>query len=358
MAERRPCIAETDIAPGTACTQGSAENKVRSPAGGGDFIGVYAYEANAAKKAGEALGVVIYGLAKVLAGGDVSAGSFAEIKDASGAFVNAGGSGRVCGMFLQDGAAGEYVEMLVAPAPAGGGSGGGGADPNAVHKTGDETIDGVKTFVQAPVLPEKDAPSVWPISNPGTALTGVNNTAPATEAMVYWRVKKPDNSENLNPTAGILLYAHDPSNDTVVANRDKTIFVPKSDFVTVEDAVANADMKCVLFEAAKNKKFTQVVVPVTVTANRPPELDANEIVCVIITRISRSSGNAMTASGIAIGSDTGKTQTFFLSRGMRTTDPFDLAWYSNKEIPAPPAADGVYTLQCEITGGVPAYSWV
>jgi hypothetical protein len=131
---RRPYVAETNIAPGTACVQGSSENKVRSPltGGGGSFIGVYAYEAKEAKEAGDALGVAIYGVAKVLAGGDVNAGSFAEIKDESGAFVNGSGAGRVCGMFLQNGSAGEYVEMFVAPAPAGGGgSGGGGVDQDA-----------------------------------------------------------------------------------------------------------------------------------------------------------------------------------------------------------------------------------
>jgi hypothetical protein len=268
----------------------------------------------------------------------------------------------VCGGKLYDNVrdiCGKIIDIAgrISAGALGGGSGG-GADPNAVHKTGDETIDGVKTFGAMPVLPGKDAPSVWPVSNPGTALTGVDNTAPATEAMVYWRVKKPDNSENLNPTSGIQIYAHDPSNDTVVVNRDKTIFIPMSNFVTVGDAVANTDMKYILFEAAKDKKFTLVAAPVTVTVNRPPELDANEIVCVIITRISRSSGNAMTASGIAIGSDTGKTRTFFLTRGMRSTDPFDITWYSNKELPAPPAADGVYTLQCAVTGGAAVYSWV
>jgi hypothetical protein len=140
--ERRPYIAETIIAPGAACTQGSEENKVRSPlaGGGGSFIGVYAYEANEAKDAGEALGVAIYGVARVLAGGDVSAGSFAEIKDETGAFVNSTGSARVCGMFLQNGSAGEYVEMFVAPAPAGGGSGGGGGVSSVNGRTGAVTL--------------------------------------------------------------------------------------------------------------------------------------------------------------------------------------------------------------------------
>jgi hypothetical protein len=188
MAERRLYIAETTIAPGTACVQGSAENKVCSPpAGGGNFIGVYAYEANMAKDAGDARGVVIYGVAKVLTGGEVSAGSFADIKDGNCAFVNAGGAGRVCGMFLQNGAAGEYVEMLVAPAPEGGsGSGGGGADPNAVHKTGDETIDGVKTFSQSPGVPSK-----------GTLPNPASSTEYATEEQVRGRIIKPGNNDGM-----------------------------------------------------------------------------------------------------------------------------------------------------------------
>jgi hypothetical protein len=60
--ERCPYIAETGIAPGTACVQGSAENRVRSPlaGGGGSFIGVYAYEANEAKAAGDDINYRFY----------------------------------------------------------------------------------------------------------------------------------------------------------------------------------------------------------------------------------------------------------------------------------------------------------
>jgi hypothetical protein len=98
--------------------RGSAENKARAPAadGSGDYIGVYAFAANEAKAAGEHVGVALTGVVKALAGGEVFAGRRAVIKDGTGAFValpEAAGTYAVCGTFLENGSAGEYVDMLI-----------------------------------------------------------------------------------------------------------------------------------------------------------------------------------------------------------------------------------------------------
>ena len=116
---RRAYRTETAVKPGTGVVQGSAENKVKAPGAGGsgDFIGVYAFEANAPKAADEEIGIVLSGVAQVLAGGTVNAGKKAVLKgDASGAFIEApaaAGQYAVCGTFLQSGSAGEYVDMIV-----------------------------------------------------------------------------------------------------------------------------------------------------------------------------------------------------------------------------------------------------
>jgi hypothetical protein len=116
---RRPYITETVIQPGTGVVQGSGENKVKAPGSGGsgDFIGVYAWEANEAKAAGAEAGIAVTGVVKVLAGGNVAAGKKAVLSDdTSGSFVNIGtvaGRYDTCGTFLQSGAAGEYVDMIV-----------------------------------------------------------------------------------------------------------------------------------------------------------------------------------------------------------------------------------------------------
>jgi hypothetical protein len=116
---RRPYIAESAIQSGTGVVQGSAENKVKAPGAGGsgDFIGVYAWEANQAKEAGDEAGIAVTGVVKVLAGGNVSAGKKAVLKnDATGTFVDIGsaaGKYATCGIFLQSGVAGEYVDMIV-----------------------------------------------------------------------------------------------------------------------------------------------------------------------------------------------------------------------------------------------------
>jgi hypothetical protein len=116
---RRPYITETEVKPGTGVVQGSAENKVMHPDtdGSGDFIGVYPFEANAPKEAGDEIAVALTEVVKVVAGGTVNAGKKAILKaDATGAFVelpDGGGTHPTCGTFLQSGSAGEYVDMII-----------------------------------------------------------------------------------------------------------------------------------------------------------------------------------------------------------------------------------------------------
>ena len=121
MSERRPYIVEGEIQPGTGVVQGSSETHISAPDsdGSGDFIGVYPFESNEKKEDGEHAGIVLYGPAKVLAGGTVTAGKFAVLKgDASGSFINCPdteGQYNTCGKFLQSGVENEYVDMLVLP---------------------------------------------------------------------------------------------------------------------------------------------------------------------------------------------------------------------------------------------------
>ena len=116
---RRPYLAESAIEPGTGVVQGSEENKVTSPGdeGEGDFIGVYAFEANERKEPGDQIGVAISGVVKVLAGDAVKAGNKAVLKaDDSGKFIvmpSAAGQYATCGTFLQSGSSGEYVDMII-----------------------------------------------------------------------------------------------------------------------------------------------------------------------------------------------------------------------------------------------------
>lgn len=119
MSERRPYIVEGEIQPGTGVVQGTTENQVRAPGPGGvgNFIGVYPSEGQLKKEDGEHAGIVIHGSCPVLAGGSVTAGKKAVLKsDTSGSFVNCPDTAGVystCGLFLQNGEDGEYVDMLV-----------------------------------------------------------------------------------------------------------------------------------------------------------------------------------------------------------------------------------------------------
>ena len=119
MNDRRPYVAESAIKPGTAVVQGKKDNGVCAPDknGKGDFVGLYAWEANAHKAVGETVGIVLHGVGKALAGGTVAAGKKAVLKaDGSGSLVvlsEAAGIYTVAGTFLESGSAGEYVDVLV-----------------------------------------------------------------------------------------------------------------------------------------------------------------------------------------------------------------------------------------------------
>jgi len=119
MINRRAYIAESVIKPGCAVVQGSADNTVKAPAsnGDGDFIGLYSFEANETKKANEEIGIVLHGVGKALAGGTVVAGKKAILKsDASGSFVvlpTTAGAYATVGTFLESGAAGDYVDVMI-----------------------------------------------------------------------------------------------------------------------------------------------------------------------------------------------------------------------------------------------------
>ncbi|MCL2608504.1 MAG: hypothetical protein FWD94_01175 [Treponema sp.] len=119
MAERRAYVAGTAINPGTAVVQGGADNEARAPGkdGKGDFLGLYAWEANEPKAKGEAVGIVLSGTCKALAGGNVAAGKPAAVKaDDSGSLVVPAekGTHAAVGIFLESGSPGEYVDVLVA----------------------------------------------------------------------------------------------------------------------------------------------------------------------------------------------------------------------------------------------------
>jgi hypothetical protein len=99
--------------------QGSEETNVRCPDtdGSGDFIGVYAFEANAPKEVDDDVGIALTGVVAVLAGGTVNAGKKAMLQgDSSGSFIElpaTAGQYATCGTFLQSGSAGEYVDIII-----------------------------------------------------------------------------------------------------------------------------------------------------------------------------------------------------------------------------------------------------
>jgi hypothetical protein len=119
MINRRPYLAESVIRPGCAVVQGTLDNQVKAPGenGGGDFIGLYPFEANESKAPREEVGIVLHGVAKALAGGNVAAGKKAVLKsDESGSLVvmpEDEGQYNTAGTFLEGGSAGEYVDVMI-----------------------------------------------------------------------------------------------------------------------------------------------------------------------------------------------------------------------------------------------------
>ena len=118
MINRRPYVAQSAIAPGSAVIQGTADNAVTAPSDEkADVLGVYPFEANEAAATQDRIGIALGGVVKVVAGGTASAGKKAVLsKDKLGAFEDVpatAGDYKTCGIFLESGAAGEYIDMYI-----------------------------------------------------------------------------------------------------------------------------------------------------------------------------------------------------------------------------------------------------
>lgn len=119
MINRRPYVAESVIKSGNAVVQGSADNKVIAPtAAKTDFIGVYPYEAQQEGRGiGDPIGIAVSGIVKVLLGGNAAAGKKAVLseskKETFEELPAVAGKYNTCGLFLESGAAGEYVDMFI-----------------------------------------------------------------------------------------------------------------------------------------------------------------------------------------------------------------------------------------------------
>ncbi|MBN2546560.1 MAG: hypothetical protein JXB50_12240 [Spirochaetes bacterium] len=116
MKYERPYKAGSPMVPGYAAAQGSDDNTVIPADGSNDFIGAYEFENQRADKlVGENLGVVVSGLAKVIAGGDVTAGKKAVV-NAGGKFINCpatAGTYKTVGTFLESGSLDQYVDIII-----------------------------------------------------------------------------------------------------------------------------------------------------------------------------------------------------------------------------------------------------
>ncbi len=113
---------ECDLNPGQAVVFGSEEGFVGAPGAGGAGLPAGIYSALDNGKAvrpntEEAVPVTMSGLAKVVVKESVDYGQFAVATDESGelsGWTPAAGESRVVyGMFLEGGAAGEFVDLLV-----------------------------------------------------------------------------------------------------------------------------------------------------------------------------------------------------------------------------------------------------
>ena len=115
----RSYVAEGPVSRGAAVVRGTGENQVALPGvgGAGDFLGIHDALRNTRDAVGgEHVGVTPGGLAKALVGGTATAGKRAVIVEATGALQNvpvAVGTYETVGVFLEDGAAGELVDVWV-----------------------------------------------------------------------------------------------------------------------------------------------------------------------------------------------------------------------------------------------------
>ncbi len=118
MINRRPYVAKCLIPAGSAVKQGSGDNVVVVPESEkDDFLGVYPYEGNGTAEENEHIGVALAGIARVVLGGNASAGKKAVLSKARpAAFEDVpteAGEYATCGIFLSSGVKGDYVDMLI-----------------------------------------------------------------------------------------------------------------------------------------------------------------------------------------------------------------------------------------------------
>ena len=102
----------------SAVIQGTADNAVTAPPDEkADMLGVYPFEANDAAATQDRIGIALGGVVKVVAGGTASAGKKAVLsKTKLGAFEDVpatAGTYKTCGIFLESGEAGEYIDMYI-----------------------------------------------------------------------------------------------------------------------------------------------------------------------------------------------------------------------------------------------------
>jgi hypothetical protein len=110
----RPYVAGTDIQPGSSVNQGDGNKVILN--NGLAFVGIYPFEGNEPKKAGEGIPITLTGVVKVRVSSAVIAGRRAVQGTQSGSIVmistNAGRYETI-GIFLESGAVNEYVDMLI-----------------------------------------------------------------------------------------------------------------------------------------------------------------------------------------------------------------------------------------------------
>ena len=118
MINRRPYMAQSGVVPGSAVVQGTADNAVKAPADEkADMLGVYPFESNEKAEIGDRIGIALGDVVKVVLGGNATAGKKAMLsKTKLGGFEDVSataGTYKTCGIFLESGEAGEYVDMYI-----------------------------------------------------------------------------------------------------------------------------------------------------------------------------------------------------------------------------------------------------
>ena len=93
-------------------------------------------------------------------------------------------------------------------------------------------------------------------------------------------------------------------------------------------------------------------------------MSANGKGSVAVGYCTHSLGDGQLATGKFNVKDTSRQYAFIVGNGSNNTNrsnALTVDWNGNlvcNNIPAPPAGDGTYNLQCTISSGVATYSWV